>query len=105
MNPFRASSDEVFRMASECIKLRSEMENRTRITVVTCDDSYFEGLYVNGTLEHQSDTIYAESIAENAKNKLVEISHFMVQMPKGLQQFPTNLEDCMKWPDSYENNQ
>lgn len=68
------------------------------LIVVTCSDSGHEALYVNGTLRHQDETIYATDIAEWAKDGPIQFSHMVLRMPDYVDDFPEQFEQCLLWP-------
>ena len=67
------------------------------VIVVTCEDSGFQGLYVDGVLECQDDTIYACDIAEHATDGPIDFSHVLVVMPEDAKSYPERFEQCMPW--------
>lgn len=67
------------------------------LIVVTCEVSGFQGLYVDGELAHQDDTIYAGDMAEHAKDGPVDLSHVLVVMPDGCEHYPSYFDECLLW--------
>jgi len=67
------------------------------LVVVTCENSGFQGLYVDGDLVDQDDTIYAGDIAEHTNDGPVDFSHVKVVMPEGSDGYPKQFDQCMLW--------
>jgi len=68
-----------------------------QLVVVTCEESSFEGLYVDGKLVSQDDTIYASQIAVHTEQGPIQFTHHTVVMPVDVTSYPESYEDCRKW--------
>ena len=67
------------------------------LIVVTCEDSGLQGLYADGILVDQDDTIYACDIAKHTNDGPVDFSHVLVVMPDGEDSYPEQFEQCLLW--------
>lgn len=68
-----------------------------RVMVVTDMDSGYEGLYVDGVLVLQDETIYAAEIGQVVGDGLVEFSHQLVALPRDEPGYPKELKKCLEW--------
>ena len=67
------------------------------VVVVTDEESLFQAIYVGGDLADQQETIYAADIVDAVGEKICQISHILVNMPDGVNEFPKKFEECMLW--------
>lgn len=75
-----------------------------KLTVVTCFDSGYEALYVDGVLVNQDESIYACDIVEHAADGPVEFVHVIAVMPVSATRYPKTLEQCMEWVPQESSN-